>query len=135
MKRQTTLELLYDASGNIRSGRPVTKSLEMHFDYYSKWFKDPTNIPKMIKVGNCSHYPGVQFPSYREFTRSATFKLTANKVAEDYVSHRTGWEIDRNTGDSIGKMVEAKHGWDWTRAWGKRFVRRVAKVLKANGMK
>lgn len=133
--RQTTLELLYDQNGNIRSGRSVTKSLDLDSSYYSKWFANPANASKMIKQGNCYHYPSVQFPSYKEFKHSSTFKQTAIKVAEDYVTHRNHWEMNRDTGYCFGKSVEMKHGWDWTYAWGQRYVRRVAKLLKQKGMK
>lgn len=135
MTKQTQFEFTYDKNGNIHSGRTVTKSLNFNYDYYSKWFKDPANTSKMIKQGNCYLYPGAQFPSYKEFKRSSTFKQSAEKVASDYVSARNSWELDRNTGMTQGHMLENKHGWNWTHAWGQRYVRRVANLLRAKGMK
>jgi hypothetical protein len=135
MDRQTELEFQYDQAGKMKSGRAVTKSLRLNYDYYSNWFDNPANATKQIKIGNSYHYPGGQFPSFKEFKHSSTFKQRAESVAHDYVSQRTDWEIDRNTGTSIGRRVTNKHGEDWSYRWGKRFVRRIAKVLKAKGMK
>ena len=135
MTKQTQFEFQYDHNGKLKSGRSVTKSLDLNYDYYSNWFRDPANASKMIKNGNCYSYPGVQFPSYKEFKRSSTFKQSAEKVASDYVSARNSWELNRNTGLTTRYLVENKHGWDWTYAWGQRYVRRVAKLLRANGLK
>jgi hypothetical protein len=135
MTRQTQFEFQYDQNGKLKSGRSVTKSIQLDYDYYGRWFRDPTNASKMIKQGNSYYYPGVQFASYREFKRSSTFKQRAEKVAEDYVSQRTGLELNTNSGYTVGQMVEMKHGEDWMFRWGNRFVRRLAKVLRNHGMK
>lgn len=81
------------------------------------------------------HYPYVQFPSYKEFKFSSTFKQRAELVASDYISQQTCWEIDASTGHTRAKMLQMKHGEDWMFRWGQRYVRRVAKVLRANGLK
>jgi hypothetical protein len=137
MTRQTVLEFLYDGNGKIRSGRSITKSLRMDYGYYSKWFDNPANANKIIKVGNNYHYPGVQFASYKEFNHSTSFKQTANALAYDYCSARMN-EIDRNTGMSIwvGIYTNSKnitHDDYWV--VGNKFIRRITRLLKQKGMK
>jgi hypothetical protein len=135
MSKQTEFEFQYDQAGNLKSGRSITKSIRLDYDYYGRWYQNPANANKMIKNGNCYSYPGVQFGSYKEFKHSGTFKQRAELVASDYISQRTGWELNRTTGQTWRRMLEDKHGRDWTHAWGQRYVRRIAKLLKANGMK